>query len=148
MKKSMLLISLLLVGCASNSQATLIQETDEAATQEVSRESKLKELKTEYKKVMSDIESLELNNSCSHPKDCASVGIGHRPCGGPSDYRAYSKNNPDKSVQKLLYLAKQTNSLGGQINALNRVMGNCMFVPPPALVCEKNQCGTLQRSAF
>lgn len=75
---------------------------------------------------------------CSNASDCEAVPLGHRPCGGPSDYVVASLLNP--SYDQVLALAEQLTALEFQYNSSNQIAGTCDLRMPPQVACVAAKC--------
>ncbi|NVJ49048.1 MAG: hypothetical protein HWE13_05035 [Gammaproteobacteria bacterium] len=76
--------------------------------------------------------------SCSSNQDCALVAIGHKPCGGPDEYRVYSKKGSDEGA--LLAKADLHRALIKTIQSEQKLVGICMVTPKPLTHCAANRC--------
>ncbi|MDN7124584.1 hypothetical protein [Pseudidiomarina terrestris] len=71
-------------------------------------------------------------------EQCRLAEVGHRPCGGPQYYIAYSTTTVDEAVlQKLIAEHRQL-----QINYQQRhdVVGTCEVIPRPQLTMQGGRC--------
>jgi len=86
---------------------------------------------------LEEIESM-LDLGCDNDNQCKSIGIGHSPCGGYTQYLVYS----DKStkVQQLMPLVEQYNLEQKQQNESSGRVGICIHISAPKAVCSANQC--------
>lgn len=76
--------------------------------------------------------------NCQQESDCAIVGVGAKPCGGPDSYAVYSIKSSDvKKVTQLAGIYQQQMEKYYQDNA---IMGICMVTPKPDIACNNNQC--------
>ena len=76
--------------------------------------------------------------SCQVNDDCASIGVGARPCGGPGFYMVYSKSATDETALKKK--AEKYNSEQKSKNKKEGRMGICVVAKEPVLSCSQNQC--------
>jgi len=98
--------------------------------------------KQKMDRVMTEMTQLIGDASCTDNKQCASLAIGAKPCGGPRSYRVYSTVNTD--AQKLTELSQQFKSLNKQYNRESGLMSDCMMVMPPPVACINNTCQVTQ----
>lgn len=75
---------------------------------------------------------------CQDVSDCRSLGIGARPCGGPSSYVAYSLPATNEAV--LENLAKRYKTLVDASLRESGAMGTCDITPEPKLRCKAQKC--------
>ena len=75
---------------------------------------------------------------CENDKNCAALAIGHRACGGPAGFLAYS--NVASDVDKLNNLAQQHTATERQLNKLRGIMSICEMLLPPPVVCVNQRC--------
>lgn len=95
-------------------------------------------LKNEIKQLADDISALTRDKTCQTGQNCAVIGIGHRPCGGPSQYLVFSKLKTDEA--KLIQLASQHRDAHRKLNQLLGLMSTCEFLPEPPVACVNQQC--------
>lgn len=93
--------------------------------------------------VLTQIKQLIGEASCTDSKQCASLAIGAKACGGPRSYRVYSTLNTD--TQKLIDLGQQYKSLNKRYNKESGLMSDCMMVMPPVVSCVKKTCQVLSQ---
>ncbi|MEM9101355.1 MAG: hypothetical protein AAGB12_03460 [Pseudomonadota bacterium] len=85
-----------------------------------------------------EIEKMTNNKSCISKESCQSVGMGHRPCGGPEHFTVFSTDNMSLGVLKP-YIDRY-NTLRREAVSKSGVMGICVAAQPPTLVCENQVC--------
>lgn len=71
---------------------------------------------------------------------CAVLPLGARPCGGPSEYLAFSRQVSDP--QKLATLAQSYSDAQREWNQASGIAGTCEFLLPPKLVLADGLCKT------
>ena len=90
----------------------------------------------ELKELDLEIKALVRDQSCLRKTDCAVVGVGSRPCGGPEKYVIYSRiKTPSK---KLKTLVSRYNELDKASKAGK--MGVCIVATKPAFACVARKC--------
>jgi len=81
------------------------------------------------------------NANCTHSKQCKSIAVGKKACGGPVAYLAYSNKQYDtKKISELSTIHQQLNA---KLNRLTNAVSNCMIIIEPALECQMNACQTV-----
>lgn len=76
--------------------------------------------------------------SCDNAQQCKTVAIGHKACGGPESYLAYStKGNKEAKVTSLAaaYAAERKAS-----NVASGRMSTCSLVMDPGATCSAGKC--------
>lgn len=77
--------------------------------------------------------------SCDSSAQCRSIGIGHKACGGPEGYLAWSsKRNGDG--QRLSALVAQHKEIRRAEVEKSGMLSNCSYLPDPGARCEKGRC--------
>lgn len=79
------------------------------------------------------LEQLIAAPSCQVDADCAVIGIGSRPCGGPERYAAWSRRVSDEAVLK--QAAARHAEVRRQADAAAGIAGTCVVLPQPAVRC-------------
>jgi hypothetical protein len=81
----------------------------------------------------------ELNLSCAQDTDCQYLPLGHKICGGPSDYLLVSKLDPNLSLieKKLNQLTDKDLDLQKMIK---NILGTCDYLTAPETKCENQVC--------
>lgn len=83
--------------------------------------------------LLAHITTLIGDAECDHPSQCHVVGIGSKPCGGPSGYLAWSEKKTDPNA---LRTAVQAHALAQRDeDKAAGLLSNCMVTPMPAAVC-------------
>lgn len=70
------------------------------------------------------------------PDECAAIGFGIKPCGGPISYLIYSKKVTDQ--HKLEDLIDQFNTLSKKLS--EGMVSDCMAVMPPKVALIDGKC--------
>ncbi len=78
--------------------------------------------------------------NCTHSRQCQSVAIGEKACGGPVAYLAYSNKQYDTKIISELSIKHQ--QLNAKLNRLTNAVSDCMFIIEPPLECQMNVCQT------
>jgi len=76
--------------------------------------------------------------SCTDNNQCATIAVGHKPCGGPTHYLAYSSQSTDIDV--LNSLVTQFNTAQRDENIKLGRISDCMVVAESPVACVQNQC--------
>jgi len=85
---------------------------------------RMAELQRTIKEKIGDVRAKELSQ-------CRSIPFGHKPCGGPATYLAYSVVKTDES--KLKALVGEYNEQSKNYNIARKVLSDCMYVSPPKI---------------
>ncbi|MGZ8288392.1 MAG: hypothetical protein ACXW2U_03170 [Telluria sp.] len=83
--------------------------------------------------------------SCDTPAQCKTIAVGHKSCGGPESYAAWSSKNSDGA--KLSKLAADYAAQRKAENERSGMVSNCMMVQDPGATCSAQRCVVLQRGA-
>ena len=90
----------------------------------------------QMKKLIKEIDSLIVTESCSDPADWKFTAIGAKACGGPSSYIAY----PIKLEDQVLPKVTQFTSMQSTFNTKYGLMSDCALVMPPSEIkCENGK---------
>ncbi len=76
--------------------------------------------------------------ACAITSDCRLLALGHRACGGPDRYVAYSVAT--SQLRQLEQLAQQHRELSAQ--AEQGRMGLCVVAERPSVSCQQQRCVT------
>jgi len=126
----------------ANQSSTIIAGTPGATTNPVKQVvTTIEHSEDDVKSLKEQLKAMINTESCKSVNDCALVEIGHRPCGGPEEYQAYSKLSTDED--KLLSLAKKYQSKQKAYQKQKSIVGICNVIEKPALACQKNMCVTV-----
>lgn len=76
--------------------------------------------------------------TCSQSSNCNYIGVGAKPCGGPSSYLAFPSTVNLATLQSMV---TEYNNLTIEYNKKNGLFSDCMVVSPPnTLDCVDNVC--------
>ena len=75
---------------------------------------------------------------CDNASQCKTLPIGHKSCGGPEAYLAYSTKSGNST--SLIALGEQYAAARRAENERSGMMSNCMMVQDPGAVCMANRC--------
>jgi|JI71714BRNA_FD_contig_31_2552814_length_986_multi_3_in_0_out_0_2 hypothetical protein len=76
--------------------------------------------------------------SASNANACRVLAVGHKACGGPSGYLAYSTETVDEA--QLQQLAQRYTDTERQQQTRSGMMSNCMMAPEPSVVWVDGVC--------
>jgi hypothetical protein len=76
--------------------------------------------------------------SCEANQQCRTLPVGHRACGGPESYLAYSTKHSD--TEKLLDLAAQDSAASKAQNERSGMMSTCQAISDPGSTCSAGHC--------
>ena len=96
-----------------------------------SDEAALKTLRAEIVKLVGD-------PRCVNLVHCRVLPLGARPCGGPSEYLAYSSTTGNREM--LESKAYEYSFLEEEINRKQAAVGTCEVPPPPRAACIDGRC--------
>ena len=122
--QKIILISFICVGTANCSSL-------DKTTQPVDTKQAMDLLRKEIKLIIGDAK-------CSDDKQCKSLAMGAKACGGPISYEVYSSLNTD--TEKLSSLGEQLKTLNKRYNKEEGLMSDCMMVMPPRVGCLDKIC--------
>jgi hypothetical protein len=131
------LILLLLAGCAACSTGATPQSQQAPRTPPAPREAQ--------GDTLARIRAMVGTPSCSSDAQCHSLPVGHRACGGPESYLAWSSANT--SQQELQALAERYKEERRAADAASGMLSTCRFMPDPGAVCRAGACQLGQAGA-
>ncbi|MDI4634753.1 hypothetical protein J7U46_16955 [Pelomonas sp. V22] len=76
--------------------------------------------------------------ACDSDAQCRTVAVGHKACGGPAGYMAWSSKR--SSEARLKDLARRQSEAEKAENEGNGMMSNCAVVVDPGAVCKAARC--------
>lgn len=76
--------------------------------------------------------------ACDAPQQCRTLAIGHKSCGGPEAYLAWSSKHSDAATLKAL--AERYQAARRQDDLRQGMMSNCALVSDPGASCQAGQC--------
>lgn len=82
----------------------------------------------------------EHNSPCKSANDCEAVGIGAKPCGGPTEFILLSKGTRSKVSSDFDDLTKMITQLDVEANATEGTVGACLALKKPDLACHSGSC--------
>jgi hypothetical protein len=85
-----------------------------------------------------DIETFAKNKACSNGDNCRVMGIGNKPCGGPSDYIIYSLTNTDE--KQLIAKVNEYTDFQKAYNIKNQLVSDCSLLQIPTVDCKNGVC--------
>ena len=80
--------------------------------------------------------------ACSAAQQCKTVAVGHKACGGPESYLAWSSQRSDGAKIKQLAAALAAESQSQTLK--NGMVSNCMMMLDPGATCNQGHCVTGQ----
>lgn len=83
--------------------------------------------------------------ACDTAQQCRTLAYGHKACGGPERYVAYSTKRSDTA--RLAALAASYASARGEQDARAGVVSTCSIVTDPGATCSAGRCTLLQQGA-
>ena len=75
---------------------------------------------------------------CDNASQCKTLPIGHKACGGPEAYLAYSTKSGNS--ENLIGLGEQYAAARRAENERSGMMSTCMMVQDPGAACVANRC--------
>ena len=84
--------------------------------------------------------ALQANAACDAPAQCRTVGLGHKACGGPESYAAYSLKGGNE--EKIKMLAQQYAEARKRDDEAAGRMSTCMATRDPGATCSAQRCVT------
>lgn len=94
-----------------------------------------------WKQIQDEIGTAE----CDNASQCKTLPVGHKACGGPEGYVAYSTKSGNNA--RLLALAEQYAAARKDEVERSGMMSNCMVEPDPGASCVANRCVLNRRGA-
>jgi hypothetical protein len=85
-----------------------------------------------------EIEAFAKNKACSNGDNCKVLGIGAKPCGGPSEYIIYSLTNTDE--KQLISKVNEYTNFQKEYNVKNQLVSDCLLIPIPTVDCVNGIC--------
>lgn len=80
------------------------------------------------------------NTPCKTDDDCEAIGVGAKPCGGPSEFVLVSKATRSKAGSDIDDVVKMIAAMDTETNALEGTMGTCVVMKKPTLACSSGTC--------
>ena len=80
--------------------------------------------------------------SCDSATQCRTMPVGHKSCGGPERYAAYSTRSGDSA--RLLAMGEQYAAARKAENERSGMVSNCMMMQDPGATCSAQRCVLLK----
>jgi hypothetical protein len=87
-----------------------------------------------------DVLLSENNSPCKTADDCEAVGVGTKPCGGPTEFILLSKSTRSKVSSDFDDLTKIITQMDVEANAADGTVGACTALKKPDLACNSGSC--------
>ena len=113
-----LILIVLITSCADKSIESFSDEK---------LDEKIKDTSEKINLLISDV-------SCDSLSQCNVIKYGHKPCGGPMTYKIFSSKNTNE--EEIEQLSEYYFDLTQEYNERHNIPSDCLFVDPPALVCD------------
>ncbi len=78
------------------------------------------------------------NLSCDTDDDCSFIPFGSKPCGGPWNYKLFSRKTTDERA--LWAKIERYNKMDAYYNEKNGLQSDCNFIVPPTMSCVNSMC--------
>ncbi|MEJ6001567.1 hypothetical protein [Paucibacter soli] len=91
--------------------------------------------------LLKDIKAEIGDAACDAPQQCRSIAVGHKSCGGPEGYLAWSSKRSDAA--KLQTLVEQHAAARRAENLRSGMMSDCRLVTDPGSSCQAGRCSLL-----
>ncbi|MBA5690423.1 hypothetical protein [Rugamonas apoptosis] len=88
--------------------------------------------------LMRQIQAELADNGCDSERQCHTIAIGAKACGGPEAYRAWSDRHNDGG--RLKQLAAQHAAARRAEDLRDRMMSTCSYVSDPGATCQAGHC--------
>jgi hypothetical protein len=88
--------------------------------------------------LLARIEAARGNAACDSDDQCHTIGVGHKACGGPERYLAWSSRNDDGT--RLRALVAEHAAARQAEDTKKGMMSTCSVVPDPGATCAAGQC--------
>lgn len=76
--------------------------------------------------------------ACSSDDQCHTLAVGHKSCGGPESYLAWSSSKTSQA--ELQALAERYKEERRAADAASGMVSTCRFMPDPGAVCRAGTC--------
>lgn len=161
MKYQITLLPLLLLALAGCQQGQAANEEQQAAVPLVEaidpQQDPIAAVKAKEKQVSvtadQDVDALRRealaligDASADDNSQCRVIGFGHKPCGGPAQYLAYSTKNGNEA--EILAKVAAYNSAAEAENVRLGRMSDCAVVPKPAVELSGGQCKLVDSHSY
>lgn len=88
--------------------------------------------------LLARIEAERGDAACDADDQCHTMGVGHKACGGPERYLAWSSKNSDGA--RLRALVAEHAAARGAEDTKSGMMSTCSVVPDPGATCSAGHC--------
>lgn len=88
--------------------------------------------------LLARIEAERGDAACDADDQCHTIGLGHKACGGPERYLAWSSKNSDGT--RLRALVAEHAAARAAEDAKKGMMSTCSVVPDPGAACAAGHC--------
>lgn len=88
--------------------------------------------------LLARIEAERGGAACDTDDQCRTIGVGHKACGGPERYLAWSSKNNDGT--RLRALVAEHAAARQAEDTKKGMMSTCSVVPDPGATCAAGQC--------
>lgn len=130
---------LTLVACGGPNSTAQEMERDTAAPEPVvEAPGQVTDTRAKLAELDQQIRSMVGMAYADNLKQCRLAEVGHRPCGGPEYYIAYSITTVDENV--LQELIREHRELQMSYQKEHGVMGTCEVIPRPQLTMHEGRC--------
>ncbi|MDX3772607.1 hypothetical protein QE250_00595 [Chromatiaceae bacterium AAb-1] len=92
----------------------------------------------DVKAMRADVMKLIADTRADNAEQCRVVGFGHKPCGGPARYIAFSVKHA--SEQEVMARIGEYNTAAQAENIRLGLMSDCAIVPEPAVTLKNGRC--------
>lgn len=76
--------------------------------------------------------------ACDAAAQCHSIGVGHKPCGGPGGYLAWSSKTSDEA--RLKAMVERHAAAQREEQQRSGMLSNCQYLPDPGASCVASHC--------
>jgi hypothetical protein len=83
--------------------------------------------------------------ACDNAQQCRSIAVGHKSCGGPEGYLAWSSKRSSEARLQALVAAHA--SARQEENRRSGMLSDCRFVTDPGASCQAGHCSLLPQGA-
>lgn len=83
--------------------------------------------------------------ACDAPRQCRSIAVGAKACGGPEGYLAWSSKRTDEL--RLKSLVEQHSAARKEENQRSGMLSTCVFETDPGATCQAGRCTLGPRGA-
>lgn len=103
----------------------------------------------EHTELQQELREMLQRTEADNRNQCALIPYGHKPCGGPESYLAYSQMDMSESdIDELHEKVRRYNQLDAFIKSSQGVMSTCDITPEPDILYENGRCIADIRASF